>query len=378
MGVEKKWITLIGLIVLQFPYFAFTQIKSSCLLRASAHYGVILQHRNSMGHLINGHISGAELNIAFPSYGKNLYEIENNQPEKGVGIFWLDLANREQLGQLIAFAPFLEIPLNEQQGFWTQHLRLGLGIGYATRKFDPIENHKNNVISTSFNGFVNFKFLFKHIISPKFRLDYGLSLMHASNGKFKVPNLGINVGTFNLAVVFMNKQNNNPISDPIRILIDSSTQRKSKYELLFGAALGITTIYPVGSQKFLAQSYSAAIFYNKRNTHKWGMGSDVFYNPANKINAFQEDSLTLSSFQNIQIGFKGSWAYNIGRISLPIEMGVYVHTGYKGDGVFYHRIGVRYYFKNNLVASFTLKAHWARADYFEYGFAYRLPLNVKN
>ena len=376
--VNKNWITWILLPFLFFPYFFYAQLKETgtLFLKAQVHGGVILQHRNSMGHLIKGHITGLELNAGIPSTGRYLYEHENNFPEKGIAGYWFDLDNKDQLGQVYALAPYAEIPLHYKINPFTSHLRLALGLAYATQRFDPILNHKNNVISTRINGFVNFKFLWKQNICEKFRLDYGLSLMHASNGKFKVPNLGINLATFNLALVFITAQNKNSkfIKDAF---VDSSTVRKSKQELLVGSALGITTVYPVGSPQYLAQTHSITFYYNKRNTNKFGGGIDIYHNEANKINNWEENGVRLSTGENIQLGLKACWAYNFGRISLPIEMGAYLISAYKGDGLFFHRIGARYYFRNNWVATFTLKAHWARADYFEYGLAYRFPLKRK-
>jgi hypothetical protein len=101
---------------------------------------------------------------------------------------------------------------------------------------------------------------------------------------------------------------------------------------------------------------------------------DVFYNPANKINIYQEDSIVISDAENIQLGLKIGWTYNIGNLSLPLEMGYYLKSMYTSDGPVYHRIGMRYYFKNNIFASLTLKSHWARADFFEYGLGYRFPI----
>ena len=150
----------------------------------------------------------------------------------------------------------------------------------------------------------------------------------------------------------------------------------SKNELLFWCAFGPNEIDPPLSKEYLAQSYSATFYHNIRNTSKIGVGLDVYYNAAN-YQQLKQDSTSSSKLQNIQVGIKIAYAYNIGRLSLPVEMGYYLYSKYTGDGIFFHRIGMRYYFKNNFVAIISLKTHWAVASYFEVGIGYRIPLKTK-
>ena len=53
-------------------------------------------------------------------------------------------------------------------------------------------------------------------------------------------------------------------------------------------------------------------------------------------------------------------------------MGAYIRDYYKPEDPVYHRIGMRYQFTNGLVANFTLKTHFGRADYLELGLGYTL------
>ncbi|MFN5181395.1 MAG: acyloxyacyl hydrolase [Bacteroidota bacterium] len=373
--IGKIFIKYLILLLVFIPVLNLAQKTNSksSFYKGYVHFGYIMQHRNSMGHLVKGHIYGMELDWVLPSYGKNCFEYENNFPERGLGLYWFNLANPEQLGHLIALAPHYEIPLSKRENNLRNYLRLSMGIGYVTKYFDPINNHQNNVVSTPINGFVNVKWLMKYDISKKIRLDYGISLAHASNGKTRVPNLGINVGTLNLAFVFKNVKNTDQEVNFLNC-IDSSTFRKSKNEIYINGAFGYTAIYPVGTGNFLSQTYILGYYRNVRNTHKFGGGLDFFYNPANIVSILNDDSVKITDAQNIQIGLKLGWTYNIGNVSLPLEMGCYLKTQYKGDGLFYQRIGLRYYFKNNIFASMTLKSHWARADFFEYGVGYRFPV----
>ena len=58
-------------------------------------------------------------------------------------------------------------------------------------------------------------------------------------------------------------------------------------------------------------------------------------------------------------------------------MGVYIKDKYQPEDYFYHRVGMRYYFKNGLNAQVVLKSHWARADYVEWGLGYTFKYRSK-
>ena len=64
----------------------------------------------------------------------------------------------------------------------------------------------------------------------------------------------------------------------------------------------------------------------------------------------------------------------MGRISFPIEMGVYLRQLTEPDGLFFHRLGVRYFGKNGLVLAFGMRSHFAVAYNFEFGVGYRIRL----
>ncbi|HWY36887.1 MAG TPA: acyloxyacyl hydrolase, partial [Nitrosopumilaceae archaeon] len=339
-------------------------------------YGFILQHRNNMGNLITGHISGGELNYIIPTKGTKLWHHENNFPEKGITFAYYNLGNPAQLGNLFAIAPFYDIPLNEKKKRFRLYMRLCSGIAYATKTFDPIENHKNNVVSVPLNAYVNFRWFYKFDISPRLRWEAGLNFAHASNGKYKAPNLGINMLTLNTGITWKFTSKNPTTFEKNHI--DSSTKAPSRHEIYTLAAFGINEIEPPGGSKYLAQTYILGYYYNLRNTHKFGGGLDFYYGGAVVQEIYQQDSIKYSNkLKYVQVGAKFSYCYNVGRTSFPVEFGYYVSTPYKGDGMFFHRIGVRHYTQNNIILNFSLKTHWAVASYFEFGLGYRLPLKRK-
>jgi hypothetical protein len=57
--------------------------------------------------------------------------------------------------------------------------------------------------------------------------------------------------------------------------------------------------------------------------------------------------------------------------------GAYVRDVYNPDGPVYFRIGSRYQFPKGILLNFTLKSHFAKADYMELGLGYTLNYKQK-
>ncbi len=363
------------LFLISLNSFLFSQQgdKNDFYVRAAFNYGFIMQQHNNIAHLVNGNISGFELNYVRPTCGNKMWHSENNFPERGAGFSFFNLDNPKQLGNLYAFYFFYDIPLRKKEKPFRLFLRTCEGLAFAPVHFDPITNHKNNVLSSPVNAYVNLKFYWRWQICKRLYWEAGLNFSHASNGRFEVPNLGLNLVTLNTGFVYKILTKNSTCI----AAIDSTTKVKTKNELLFWGAIGFNQVGQPDGKRYTAQSYSATFYHNIHNTSKIGAGFDVYYNAAT-WQQLKADSAHLSSkLQNIQVGAKVAYAYNIGRLSLPLEMGYYLYTKDGSNGHFFHRIGMRYYFKNNLVAILTLKTNWAVANYFEFGVGYKVPLKKK-
>jgi hypothetical protein len=351
-----------------------TADKNDVYFRAAYNYGFIAQQHNTIGHLVNGNIWGFELNYIKPTAGHKSWHKESNYPEYGVGFSFFNLDNPKQLGNLYSLFFFYDFPLSKKERDFKFHLRVAEGFAYAPVHFDPITNHKNNVISNPENVYINFKYFFGWNIGKLFRWEAGLNFSHASNGRFKVPNLGVNMVTLNSGIVFKLPCQQKTVLDKI----DSSSKAVTKHELLFWAAFGANEVGQPEGKKYLAQSYSAAYYFNKKNKHKFGAGIDIYYNAANLAQLQADSSVHISSkLQNIQVGVKLAYAFNVGRLSMPVELGYHVLSKFVDGSQFFSRIGMRYYFKNNVVAVISLKTQWAVANYIEFGAGYRLPLKTK-
>ena len=357
------------------PFFFFvlsnetsadTNPKKNFLLSANVHYGYIMSHRSNMAHLIKGHIYGGELNYVFRTSGNKYWHQLHNYPEFGLSLFHIDLVNPQQLGTWEALYPYVNLRLNKRRFKVSSNLRLGLGIAYITKAFDAKKNHKNTAIGSHLNGFVNLRYNIDYYFTPAFRLEFGAGLSHASNGSSKTPNLGLNIMTLNLGIayVFGNKI--------MELKKDTLPDFKKHFTHSVYAVFGIKEMMPAGGKKYTAYGINYTLLRTLNRKNSLGAGIDLFYNNATVKQWEKNDTIITQKFGDIfQAGIKLAYSFNMHRVSLPVEFGVYTYKRQPENGIFFHRIGFRYRFTNHLIANFGLLSHFAKADYFEYGLGYQ-------
>lgn len=341
-------------------------------IKVAPSYGFIFEHKSTIGNLVKGYIPAIEIDFVKPTTGSKRWHRENNFPEVGISLNIIDFSNPKQLGYCFALSPYIEIPLNKKIRATRPVVRICWGISYLNKKFDINSDPKNIAIGSHLNTFVQWKVLWHLKLSNKLRLEPGLSFSHASNGRSQVPNLGLNIVSLNLGLTY--KLN----GDVTKVdLQDSSATWKSKHEILIWDAAGFNEHEPATGTKYFSNTFGVNYYYNVRNTHKWGAGFDIDYDLQNAYHLKTSGHPAQSWLDLVQLGVKACYAYNIGRVSLPIEMGYYAVSKPKEDGPIFHRIGIRYYCKNGLMFNFTMKSHWAVAAHFDYGLGYRFSLKKK-
>ncbi len=331
--------------------------------------GFILVHRSNISHLVKGNPIIYELNIGKSSSGNKLWQIENNLPDIGISLQCIDFKNPLQLGYALTASPYIEIPLNKTPKILRPSIRLCWGLTYITKSYDSNENKENIAIGSHFNSFVQFRCFWRFKLSNLLRIEPGITFTHASNGKAKNPNLGINVASLNLGLNYAIQSKANQ-SIP---KIDSSTKAKSKNEVIFFTAIGFNQKY-IASPILKTFIYSFAYQRNLRNSHKYVLGIDVFYDQNYLIDYENVFKNKAQGIDQLRMSIKLGYSYNVGRFSFPFELGYYFFQKTNPDELIVNRLGVRYYSKTGLIAHFGLRTHFAVAYNFEYGLGYRFSL----
>ena len=103
-----------------------------------------------------------------------------------------------------------------------------------------------------------------------------------------------------------------------------------------------------------------------------GVGVDLFY-AQGMYDRFPEQDFSFKDQTSLAI--VGSWEWQLtSRLYVPIGLGVYLYHNELNQEMtwFYERIGARYRFDNQMFAGVQIKAHKAKADFFEFTVGYMI------
>jgi hypothetical protein len=346
---------------------SFAQKENNDFIISSGfHIGTVLLHSKSR-ELVHGNPMGIELNFSRPTHGEKRWQRVYHYPEIGVTFLYYDFANHRQLGQGYSIYPFVNFNITQGKNI-TLKFKVATCLGYVTKKFDAVDNPDNLIIGSHMNGFVNLRFNAQIRLSDQLRIETGIGLTHFSNGAMKLPNEGMNIASVNLGIGYHFN------TDNIRLIPDTFESPCQHYHIVTYASIGINSISRIDQTKYFSEVLSVNLERFKGNKSKWNTGFEIVYSGSRLQEIRRDTSIhNYQDIENTQLGVKIGYAFVVGRISLPVEMGAFVYSK-PMDGVFFHRIGIRYQFSDHFIACVTLKTQWAVAYFFEWGIGYTIPI----
>ncbi|MDD2983828.1 MAG: acyloxyacyl hydrolase [Crocinitomicaceae bacterium] len=326
-------------------------------IEASPKLGYLMAHRGIMGHLSKEHAISGEITYFVQTNGTRSYHKAYNYPKFGVTLFGSTTGNKEILGNLYGLYSFVDFPLAKGK---KQELvgRLGAGLSYLTKVFDQELNPKNVAISTHLNALICLGLRYRYYIGSSHIL-LGLDISHASNASTRVPNLGLNLPFISLGYGYTFKR-----QEKIENL-ETFEARKWKFSAL--GILSVKQIFPTGGKNY--PIYALSIIGNKKFTQKAGLelALDVFYKTS--INGYKPH-IPKTPLSILQAGVYAGYVLPLNKLEFIAGMGFYYLDKYNPDDKLYHRVGMRYHVNDHLLINLSLKTHWAKADYTEYGIGY--------
>ena len=140
-GLVKNLLIVLFLLINVFGFRA--QVSEGFNIRLKT--GFLAAHRGVLSHLPNQTALATEL-----SYYKRLKDRKSwarhfNYPTIGAALFFGSVGNNEVLGRYMALYGFADVPILLRNNFEI-NWRLGSGLGYTNRIYDPILNPKNMII----------------------------------------------------------------------------------------------------------------------------------------------------------------------------------------------------------------------------------------
>ncbi len=356
--MTKKYLWLI---LLSFFHLSICHSQSffkNRSLIARVHYGYIAAHRERIEHIVEGHTSGFQIDLQKQTDGAVEWQQIHGYPQFGFSYVYVNLANDALLGRANALMGYINFPLVKKRSFQFD-LHLGSGLGYLSKRYERVENHKNLAIGSHLNAAIQIMAETQYRLSNHLFMHLNYGVTHFSNGAYHVPNLGINNISLNAGLRY---QFTYPVSFIKREL--PAYEKAWSQQLIY--AVGVKEAYPPSGHQYFAHTLSYTIAKQVSYKSVVGFGGDVFYDLS--LSQFADDP---KASEIVRGGLHVSYEMLISKVTMVLQMGGYVYDQFKLDGSFYHRFGWHYTLNKNLFANLSLKTHFARADYVELGMGWR-------
>lgn len=289
-------------------------------------------------------------------------------PTLGVG-FNSALKAYKEIGRPQSIYGFMEIPFSIKGisrrvsfGYFTQ-----LGIGFNLRPYDSIANPTNRYIGSKVNGYVHLGLNTTVIVSERVDFLASFGLKHYSNGASKRPNSGINISPLNFSMrIKLGEIFPTPSSPP------EFPEKELKTFWNFALYTGIKN-YEIGDPSYFRGGIGVNYLLEPSYKYRLGIGLDLFWAQGMSLR-FPEQYFSFKDQTSLAI--VGSWEWRLTeRLFVPIGLGAYLYRNELNQEItwFYERVGARYRFSNNLSLGAQIKAHKAKADFFEFTIGYTVP-----
>ena len=337
--------------------------KASFGISAIFHQGAILPHRKIVSEIVRKATKSFELSVYKNTFGKKDWQQLHNYPRLGVSVIAMNLGNEKELGNGYGIFSFIELLSNHQRKI-SWNIKLGYGLGYIEKPFDRETNFKNVAIGSNFNALIYANSSWSVKFYKSVKLSLGLSIVHFSNASSSRPNLGINILSLNSGIFYAFGKKEKYFAHKIN-------KRPRKWIKSLRGTFGVKEIPPAEGSKYFVSAYSFDFMKARAQKSSIGFGADLFYN-LSLTQAIENDSTsTLSSFNNFRVGIAGIYAFDFGRVSLALEMGAYVFSRYKKQGLIYNRLFTKFNLNDKLFFTVGLKTHYFVADFPEFGIGYK-------
>lgn len=370
-------ILLITIASLLFPVATRAQHKllnSNLLLEGRVNYGFLINHHLEM-QIYNAHFPAFEINLGKETWGKQRWEAAYGYPIIGVAYWYSTLGNSEFLGRSNAVFPYINYPIVRDLKH-ELNFRLGLGLGYLTKCFDPVTNYKYLAIGSHVNAAINLMAEYRWRMSPRMQVAAGISMMHFSNGSTKTPNYGINTPSVNLALAYrLSNENAYQNRKLIPELYKFEFDGKKSVVLNLAKAIGYKDMGEEYGRTFMVYSFFGDVLTPLSFKSSAGIGFDFARDQSDPYFASLDKIKIKHKIELYRTGVSLAYQLKMSKLSYMFNAGLYV-TGKMAPSFGYFKFGLQYLVFKNIFATITFRSHLARADFIGLGVGYKLPLYV--
>jgi hypothetical protein len=327
-------------------------------LEYSGYAGALVIHREAMEGLGNHPYLGQEIRLGFQTTGSDYWHRLYKYPMFGAGVY-SGYFNNPAIGNPFAVFGFIEIPfLRTDKSLLSTSW--ASGVAFHINEYNSLTNPENIAIGTDINVYIDFSLFYRRQLNERMDVGTGLKFQHFSNGAIQHPNLGLNMVSGLVTLTYSLNPNRHQFLKPEPDITD----KKFEWNLMY--ALGINgKNQEEPDVRYINHTISVGV--NKRISEKrtLGVGIDLFHNEELKEAVPTGDNIQASDL--LSYAAYASSDLIIHKFRIAVQLGFYLHRPTDYSLPFYERVAFRYYLAPNLFTNVSIKAHAAKAQFFEWG-----------
>jgi hypothetical protein len=326
------------------------------------YYGSFLTHLPKAQYLRDSYSYFGELSISRQTDGQQDWQLANGLPQVGVALFYGNTGSRRYIGRMGGVFPFVAWRLYNTNGFKSS-FRAGAGIGLVEKPYNKISNHKNVLVGSYGNAYIHFLWQNDVRLYSGLHLTAGFSFSHFSNGSSSLPNLGLNIPALSIGLRYSG------VKDPrlVKRKLDP-LNKNSTFTILTTA--GLKQFPWIESQRYLVNTVQLEWARRFRHSARYSGGAVLFYDRALEVNpAGILDQKRKGN--KLQAGIYAGYEHLLGRLSVPVQLGLYVHNRDIYSALF-QQLGFRYRITSQWSAQLAMKTHSGKADFIHLGVGYQI------
>lgn len=302
-----------------------------------------------------------DIRFGWKSQRNGIYRTLYRHPTFGLGFYAATFA-RPEIGSPNAIYGFVDFPFWNRNKKWAWTYSLALGLSYNFNPYDQERNPLNTLIGSRQNAFIHFHGRLNHKIDNRLTLGMGMGFTHFSNGAYRLPNIGVNKGSFLISAQYRTSRND---------LKESQEQlpayvRKKQIDVYWSNGL---KNYQPGGAIYWKTGLGILRSWSIDHRYRLGIGLDAFYRSGNGTLATAGGSATGAWSAGTYL----AWEWMITeRLYLPVNVGGYLHRNIEqGESKrIYERIGIRYKINRQWFTGVAIKANLQVADFTEWTIGY--------
>jgi hypothetical protein len=276
-------------------------------------------------------------------------------PQFGMGLSATNTGSKA-IGSIVCVYPYIKLPLYTL-GALEGDLRMGFGLSWVEKPYDKITNPEDLLLSQKINTHANIQWQNEVRLSSRHFLNTAVTFYHCSNAKTNLPNLGINIPSLSLGYRYaFNGETKKPVQ------VNDTLNKKIFYKVFLSG--GVKQMQVPDSSYYFVKILSGEVSKQISYSSILSIGVFITHDASVKTDTLIKH---LGSVQTSQVALYGSYEYNFGRITIPVQFGFFV---YNGNSNLVESVGLRYKITSKWMAEFLLKAHGHKADLLHFGVGY--------